>query len=99
MKPGKYKYGHRYEATGAIHHYIFSPYFIEPYAVGQSTHVIGFREPPGKIRTFKIERIERIELLPERYEIPTNFDPRSILSDAWGIWYTESEPKRGCITL
>ena len=84
---------HRYEATGTIHNYVFSPYFIEPYAVGQSTHVIGFREPPGKIRTFKIERIERIELLPERYEIPTDFDPRSILSDAWGIWYTESEPE------
>ena len=26
--------------------YIFSPYYIEPNAIGQSTYVIGFREPP-----------------------------------------------------
>jgi len=83
---------HRLEATDQVYQYTFSPYFIEPYAVGQTTHVIGWREPPGAQRTFKIERIERIELLREHYEIPADFDPRSLLADAWGIWYTESEP-------
>lgn len=73
--------------------YIFSPYFIEPYAVGQAAHVIGLREPPGLLRTFKIERIERAELLNEPYSLPADFDPRSLLADAWGIWYTEDEPQ------
>jgi hypothetical protein len=54
---------HRHE-NGQVLEYIFAPYFIEPYAVGQSTHVIGLRQPPGAMRTFKIERIERVELLP-----------------------------------
>ena len=84
---------HRYEPTGAVYRYKFSPYFIEPYAVGQSTHAIGWREPPEAIRTFKIERIERIDLLADRYTIPADFDPRQILADAWGIWYTEEEPQ------
>jgi len=83
---------HRLEATDQVYQYTFSPYFIEPYAVGQTTHVIGWREPPDALRTFKIERVERIELLRDHYEIPADFDPRSLLADAWGIWYTESEP-------
>ncbi len=77
---------------GRVFEYSFSPYFIEPYAIGQTTHVIGFREPPGAVRTFKIERLKAAKLLNERYEIPDDFDPSGILADAWGIWYTESEP-------
>jgi CRISPR-associated endonuclease/helicase Cas3 len=77
---------------GRVFQYTFSPYFIEPYAVGRTTHVIGWREPPGALRTFKLERIRRIELLEERYEIPADFDPREQLAEAWGIWYAEGEP-------
>ncbi len=82
---------HRME-DGRVFEYIFAPYFIEPYAVGQTTHVIGWREPPGAQRTFKIERIQRVELLGQGYTIPDDFDPHKLLSNAWGIWYTEAEP-------
>jgi CRISPR-associated endonuclease/helicase Cas3 len=88
----KVRVWHRHEGTGVIHEYIFAPYFIEPYAVGQATHVIGYREPPGAMRTFKIERIARIEILRDTYAIPEDFDPRQLLAEAWGIWYTEAEP-------
>ena len=82
---------HRME-DGRVYEYDFAPYFIEPYAVGQTTHVIGWREPPGALRTFKLERIQRIELTDRAYTIPEDFDPRQLLADAWGIWYTEAEP-------
>ncbi|HNT77103.1 MAG TPA: CRISPR-associated helicase Cas3' [Anaerolineae bacterium] len=72
--------------------YTFAPYFVEPYAVGQSTHAIGWREPPGALRTFKVERIRAIKLLDEPYTIPAEFDARALLADAWGIWYTEQTP-------
>lgn len=77
---------------GQVFKYTFAPYFIEPYAVGQTAHVIGWRNPPDAVRTFKVERIQRIELTSEPYEIPGDFDPRQLLVDAWGIWYTEAEP-------
>lgn len=77
---------------GKVFEYIFSPYFIEPYAIGQTAHVIGLREPPGKIRTFKIERLRTVELLREEYTIPDDFDPAALLRNAWGIWYSEAEP-------
>jgi predicted DNA-binding transcriptional regulator YafY len=73
--------------------YVFAPYFIEPYAIGQSTHVIGWREPPDALRTFKIERIERAELLADCYTIPEDFDPQVLLQDAWGIWFTGDPPE------
>lgn len=84
---------HRHEASGRVFEYTFAPYFIEPYAVGRTAHALGYREPPGALRTFKLERIERAELLREPYTIPRDFDPRELLSDAWGIWYTEAEPR------
>ncbi len=83
---------HHSEAADKVMEYTFSPYFIEPYAVGQTTHVIGLAEPPNKLRTFKIERIRRVEILRDPYDLPADFDPRALLADAWGIWYTENEP-------
>ena len=77
---------------GRVFTYKFSPYFIEPYAVGQTAHVIGLREPPGAVRTFKIERLRSAEILREGYEIPADFDPTAMLSNAWVIWYTDAEP-------
>lgn len=82
---------HRKE-DGSVNEYTFAPYFIEPYAVGQAVHVIGWREPPDALRTLKLERIERVELLREDYQIPEDFNPAELLKDAWGIWYTEEEP-------
>lgn len=75
-----------------IDRYLFSVYFIEPYAVGQSTHVIGRREPPGELRTFKVERIIGANLTTSEYQVPADFDAEALLRQAWGIWYTERPP-------
>ncbi|RCK75355.1 MAG: CRISPR-associated helicase Cas3 [Anaerolineae bacterium] len=72
---------------------LFSPYYIEPYAVGQAVHAIGYREPPGALRTHKVERIERIELTGDFYTVPADFDVGELLRYAWGIWYTDEEPQ------
>ena len=88
----KAKIWHRSDKAGKVFEYLLCPYFIEPYAIGQTTHVIARDETSGKMRTLKIERIERVELTQDHYEIPADFDPRDLLADAWGIWYTENEP-------
>ena len=86
---------HRYEKTNTVHKYLFAPYFIEPYAIGQTVHVIGKRDGLDTLRTFKVERIERIEEVKpaDFYQIPETFNPRQLLSEAWGIWYTEDDPQ------
>jgi CRISPR-associated endonuclease/helicase Cas3 len=81
--------------NGQVFEYVFAPYYIEPYAVGRTIHVIGLREPINKIRTFKIERIRTIEVLEggeNAYQIPEEFNPLEALKAAWGVWYTEGEP-------
>ena len=88
----KVKVWHWHERTDRVYEYVLSPYFLEPYAVGRTIHVIGFREPPGAVRTLKVERIRRAEITKEPYTVPSDFDPRDLLRDAWGIWYTEREP-------
>ncbi len=88
----KVRVWHWHDKTNRVYEYLLSPYFLEPYAVGRTVHVVGYREPPGALRTLKVERIRRAEITAKPYTIPQDFDPRALLQDAWGIWYTEGEP-------
>ena len=91
----KTKIFHRYRESGEVYEYMFSPYFIEPYAAGHSIHAIGLSKSlkgEEKIRTFKIERIVRVKITNECYQIPESFNPYDLMEDAWGIWYTMKKP-------
>ncbi len=78
------------QAQRAYQH-TFAPYFLEPSAIGYSTYAIGVAEPPGKLRTRKLERIERIELTDEPFDVPADFDPNALLAGAWGIWFDDED--------
>jgi len=69
----------------------FAPYFLEPSALGYSTYAIGLAEPPGKLRTRKLERIERVELTDEPFTVPPNFNSNALLAGAWGIWFDDED--------
>lgn len=69
----------------------FAPYFLEPSAIGYGTYVIGVAEPPGKLRTRKVERVERVELTDEPFSVPADFNPNALLAGAWGIWFDEED--------
>jgi len=62
--------------------------------VGQSTYLIAWNGAFQDLRTYKIERIEAIDLLAEAYTIPSNFDPYATLEHAWGIWFNPGNPVR-----
>lgn len=68
------------------------PYFLEPDAALRSVYLIGFDEPAGAMRTYKVERIRSATLTQDRYEIPDDFDPDAWLAHSWGIWSSESTP-------
>jgi len=61
------------------------PYFIEPAVPGHSCYVIGYCHRTKQIRTFKIERIESIQVTSEPYIIPPDFDANAYLSSSWGV--------------
>jgi CRISPR-associated endonuclease/helicase Cas3 len=79
-------------ADGQVSEFSFDTFFIEPYAIGQTAHAIGLREPPGVLRTLKLERIRQATITQTAYEIPEEFEARSLLRDAWGIWYSDDAP-------
>ena len=83
-----------YRSSGRQHvkEHIFCPYFFEVSAVGQAIYIIGKIEPESAIRTFKVDRVERIELLKEMYAAPDDFDPDQLFGRAWNIWFTEQDP-------
>ena len=89
----KVRLGYQKAPEGPVTVCRFAPYFLEPYALGHTTYVIGWRDDPPGERTLKLERIRHIELLAERYEVPASFDALGKLSNAWGIWYTGTDPQ------
>lgn len=77
-------------ASEAFEH-IFAPYFLEPAALGYSTYLIGSAEPHGGLRARVLERIEHVELTDESFSIPADFDPNTLLSRDWGVWFDEQD--------
>ena len=71
--------------TGARSERVFDPFFIEPSFVGYSCYVFGFDHFRQAIRSFKIERLEEVEVLDTRFEPLPDFDPYDYLKHAWGI--------------
>jgi len=65
--------------------HLIEPYFIQPAAAGHSSYTIAFSHRNGALLTFKIERIEDIEVTEDRYTIPADFDANEHFSYAWGI--------------
>jgi predicted DNA-binding transcriptional regulator YafY len=69
---------------------IFSPYLLEPSAIGFATYAIGHSSTVDGLRTYKLGRIEQARLLPKaEYAIPTDFAGFDLLRNAWSIYYGE----------
>ncbi|HLF28590.1 MAG TPA: transcriptional regulator [Anaerolineae bacterium] len=86
----KVRLWYRSPRSGEVHPRDFAPYFIEAAGAGYSAYVIGFDDQSGAMRTFKLDRLERAQMLDQAYEIPGDFDPQSYLATAWGIMTGEN---------
>ena len=84
----------REPVSGKLSERLFDPFFIEPSFIGYSCYVYGFDHLRCAIRSFKLERLERVEVLDTQFE-PPDFDPYEYLKHAWGIrgGYEEVEVK------
>ena len=67
---------------------LIEPYFLEPSQIGHSLYVVARDRGVGEMRTFKVERIARAELMADTYQIPPDFDINAYLSKAWGIFHS-----------
>ncbi len=68
---------------------IIEPYFLEVSRFEPASYVLAHDRLRNALRTFKVERVQRAELLPEHYTIPADFDPYIWLQSSWGIMAEE----------
>lgn len=71
----------------------FDTYLMEPSAIGYATYAIGHSGIVGKLRSYKLERIESAQLTQETYQIPADFSGLEVLRHSWSIIMGE-ETKR-----
>lgn len=67
----------------------FSPYLLEPSAIGFATYVIGHSSVSNQLRTYKLERILKAKLSRQEYHIPAEFPGLELLRNSWSIYYGE----------
>ncbi|MDO4264131.1 MAG: WYL domain-containing protein [Deinococcus sp.] len=61
-------------------------YFIEISRTNLAPYVIGLEQKRRRaVRTFKLSRMLNLQVLDSSYEPDPGFDPRTFLSDAWGV--------------
>ncbi|HEY1350900.1 MAG TPA: WYL domain-containing protein [Ktedonobacteraceae bacterium] len=84
---------HYHDQANAVTERRFHPYCIEPYGATNSCYSIGFDELRGSIRTFKLDRIDAIELTNDHFTIPVGFNPHRLFSEAWGVVWRDAPPK------
>lgn len=69
----------------------FAPYLLEPTGIGRTLYFIGHSDPPGALRTYKLERIRTASLTNESFDIPADFDGPALLRRAWGVMYGDGD--------
>lgn len=62
---------------------------LDPYhlhAVDGALYLVGHCHHAGEVRTFLLDRFERVQVLAERFSIPPGFEAAQLLSPAFGMW-------------
>lgn len=84
------------DAQGKSTTRIIHPYALEPgSAVGHGTYLMAKDEMSNQVRSFKLERIDRVKVLSVQYRLPPDFSLADHLRDSWGIW--SSDPPRDVV--
>jgi len=65
------------------------PYFIEPTTRSRASYVIAYCNTRKSICSFKMSRIEDIQIRPDTYIIPPDFNAIEYLSSAWAVFVEE----------
>lgn len=68
---------------------VIEPYFLEVSRFEPASYVLAHDRLRNALRTFKVERIQQADLLPDHYTIPEDFDPYKWLQASWGIMAEE----------
>ena len=72
-----------YRAKGGEGEYVVDPYTLLFYKGG--LYLLGFAHNRNAVRTFAVERLTRVAVTKERFELPEEYRPEDQLKSAFGI--------------
>ncbi len=70
---------------------VFAPYFLKLFK--QRWYVIGLREASNEIRTYALDRIRELNILPYQFQMPDYIEPSEYFADLYGITSSKGEVK------
>ncbi len=86
----------RYQGLAGTRPYedVISPYLIEPTPWSDAVYVIGPSDKLNDVVSYRLDRIEHAFMSGETFTIPNDFDEKSLLRHAWGVWRGAGDPVR-----
>lgn len=84
----------RINATPGI---ILEPYFLKIFR--QRWYITGRNVKDNKIKTYALDRIAKVEICPETFSIPDDFDADDFLKYSFGIMFTQGDVKQVAIKV
>ena len=76
----------------------FAIYFLEPAANG-GLFAVGFDYLTNRVGSVQLQRIKRVDLLNETYDVPSYFDRKRYLTSGWGMAHGHLQEKTVDIVL
>ncbi len=89
--PVKFDY-HPYTRSLPTTGVVLEPYFIKVFR--QRWYMVGRHTAEDRIKTYALDRISRMEQLPEKFTVPADFSPGEYFSEAFGIVVDKSQPRK-----
>lgn len=74
---------------------VLEPYFVKIFK--QLWYVIGYNVKDKMIKTYSLDRMSKVVILDQKFDMPTDFSPEEFFADCYGITTSKGQPKR--ITL
>lgn len=74
---------------------VLEPYFVKIFK--QLWYVIGYNVKDKMIKTYSLDRMSKVMILDQKFDMPAGFSPEEFFADCYGITTSKALPKR--ITL
>ena len=83
---------YRSQRAGGDQTTALDPYLLEPAPNGVGVYVIGYSHRHQEVRTFKVDRISKVQVVDERFEPRDLPEIKKALAKGWGVvWNSEEE--------
>ena len=89
--PIRFSY-HPYTRTLPTHGIEVEPYFIKLFK--QRWYLVGWNVEEKRIKTYALDRMKDLIVLPETFVLPDDFDAQTYFKDAYGIVVTQSDVRK-----